>query len=281
MISNYTIFIGICLLNPTLTNVGMGMQKLAVNNIPVAEPRSRKSMFMAVWMIGLLLQGVVVVLSAKALSIGNASTLGGFAGFGLVALAVFSHLVLKEKILKQELLGMMIIIAGTAMLGFFSHGHQGGISGFEQRRMTLFLVACTAVSAVAVVFMLRDIQSYGGVVLGTISGAAGGLGMIFLKIVVSHFKGMGGAGLHIAAILCDPYVWLAVVGGLGSVALVQIGYKYGKAIQVVPGFSSMIVIMPALAGVLVLKEPTSIICVVSLAVIIAGVLVTSTADPKR
>ncbi|MFA6449478.1 MAG: hypothetical protein WCX65_08425 [bacterium] len=280
MVSNYSIFIGICLLNPTINNVGMGLQKLAINNIPAAGNRSRKSTYALVWTLGLALQGSVVVLGAKALTIGNASTLGGFAGFGLIALAAFSHLALKERILKRELFGMATIIAGTAALGFFSNGHQSGIADFEQARMTAFLIACGAVAAAAVFLMLRDMRAYGGAVLGTLGGAIGGLGMIFMKVVVNRYaKKIGAEGL-IIDFLSDPYTWMTIVGGVGSVVLVQFGYKYGKAIQVVPGFASMVVIMPALAGFIVLREATTLICVASLAVITAGVLITTTADRK-
>jgi drug/metabolite transporter (DMT)-like permease len=278
MTANYSIFIGICLLNPTLTNVGLGLQKLAINRMPAPEYQARKQLYALIWAAGLSLQGVVVALQAKALSIGNASTLGGFAGFGLISLALFSHLILKEKILRRELAGMLVIIAGTAMLGFFSHGHQRGVADFEQQRMTLFLLAFCVAAAAAVAFMLRDIRAYGGAVFGLLGGAVGGLGLVFLKIVMSGIAGKAGSSGLLLHILTDPYTWLAVVGGIGGVVLVQVGYKFGKAIQVVPGFSSMVVIMPALCGFVVLRESLPPICIASLTVITAGVLVTTTAD---
>ncbi len=277
MTGSYTLFMGICLLNPTLTNVGLGLQKLAINEIPTAETRSRRYVYALVWALGLMMQGLVVALQAKALTIGNASTLGGFAGFGLIALGIFSHVVLKEKISRRELAGMAIIISGTAMLGFFSHSHQRGTVAFEQRQMTIFLLAFCAVAAAMIFFMLRDIQTRGGVVLGLIGGAIGGLGIVFLKIVVGRFAAKSGTPGALLSMLADPYLWLALVGGVGGVVLVQVGYKYGKAIHVVPGFSSMVVITPALCGYLVLNEPITAVCVLSLALITTGVLITTTA----
>jgi len=279
MTADYSLFIGICLMNPTLTNVGMGLQKLAINKMAAASaPPDRKPLYVSVWVSGLILQIVVMLLQIKALSLGNASTLGGFAGFGLVTLTIFSHLVLKEKILKRELAGMALIIAGTAMLGFFSHATQHGIAGFEQRRMTLFLAAFAVAATAALLFMFRDKKRYGGMILGMLGGCIGGLAIVFLKIAVSRFGGRFGDSGIALAILSDVYVWMALLGGVGGIVLVQFGYKFGKAIQVVPGFSSIIVIMPSLSGFLVLREILTVICVVSLAVIITGVLVATTAD---
>ena len=277
MDANYSIFIGICFLNPTLTNVGMGLQKHAINCIPATDNRARKSAYVMLWTLGLFFQGIVVVLAAKAVSIGNASTLGGFAGFGLISLAVFSRLVLKEVISKREFFGMFTILVGTAMLGFFSNGHQKGLINFEQRRMIIFLICYAVVAAALVVFMLRDIKVYGGAILGVIGGGMSGLALVLLKIIVGHFAGKGFAAGLIIEVLKNPYSWLTAIGGVGGLTLVQIGYKYGKSIQVVPGFSSMVVIMPALSGYLVLREAVPLICAVSLAVITAGVLITTTA----
>ena len=275
MSAKYLIFIGICLTNPTLTNLGMGFQKLAINRIRAAS--GGKSKFVLLWILGLVFQGMVVVLQVKALSIGNASTLGGFAGFGLIPLALFSHFVLKEEISRREFAGLGMILTGTAMLGFFSHGHQRGIVEFEQSRMTVFLIVYALACAGVVFFMMRNISVYGGPALGALGGSLGGLGLVALKIVVGRYIGAG-SGIVLSNILADPYTWLAVLGALGSVVLVQFGYKYGKAIQVVPGFSSFVVILPALSGVLVLRESLPLICILSLAVIISGVLVTTTAN---
>ena len=98
----YLIFLSICLLNPSLTNIGMGLQKLAIDRMPRAGGSARKRNLALLWVLGLVCQVAVVLLAAKALTIGNASTLGGFAGFGLVVLALFCHFVLKEEMLKQD-----------------------------------------------------------------------------------------------------------------------------------------------------------------------------------
>jgi drug/metabolite transporter (DMT)-like permease len=258
----------------------MGLQKLAIDRMPQAGGPARKRFLVSLWILGLLCQFAVVLLAAKALTIGNASTLGGFAGFGLVVLALFCHFVLKEEMFKQELAGIALILAGSTLLGIFSHGFQSGHAHFESRGMIIFLSVYLCAVALAVVFMLRNVKAYGGAVLGTVGGSMGGLAMIFMKILVSRFAGTG-VPLAVGALLSDVYFWMMVVGGLGGVGLVQVGYKFGKAIQVVPGFASMVVIMPALCGFIVLREPLPLICAISILIITAGILVTTTAAPGK
>ena len=109
----HVLFFAICVLNPMFQNVGMGLQKWAVDQVPRQETRGGKWAWIGVWVLGLLAQAVVVVLASIALTIGNASTLGGFAGLGLIALAIFSWLVLRENIVPKEIYGMVLIVAGS------------------------------------------------------------------------------------------------------------------------------------------------------------------------
>ena len=75
--------------------------------------------------------------------------------------------------------------------------------------------------------------------------------------------------------LLFPYTIPMALGGVAGIVLVQFGYKYGKAIQVVPGFSSMVVIVPTLAGAATIGEPVTRAGLISIAIITIGVLVMS------
>ena len=117
MDSGYLLFLGICVLNPFLQNVGMGMQKWSIDKTPLAEDSAKKAGWIGVWIIGLLFQIVVVLLAFKALTLGNASTLGAFAGLGLIFIALFSMVVLKEK---EEKFVISLPCILTMTLAFFS-----------------------------------------------------------------------------------------------------------------------------------------------------------------
>ncbi|HOX29188.1 MAG TPA: hypothetical protein PLQ76_08560, partial [bacterium] len=262
--------------NPTLTNIGLGLQKWAIDNKIHTSESGKGALFVSVWCFGLLLQLFVFFLAFKALSIGNASTLGGFAGFGLVVLTLFSFAILKEHILKQEMLGMTLILTGTASLGFFSSGHQSAEVIVHQQSMLVFFMVYFAFAAAGIFLLFKNLRGYGGAIFGLFGGSTSGLAMVFLKIV-THLPGMKESLL--STMIHSPYTWLMAIGGVGGMALVQIGYKFGKAIQVVPCFSSMVVIIPTIAGISILGESVPTACILSVVVITSGVILTTTAAP--
>jgi len=284
----YMIFLGICVLNPCLQNVGMGMQKWAIDRTPRAADTVGKAGWVGVWIVGLLFQIIVVLLAFKALTLGNASTLGAFAGLGLIFLALFSFLVLKEKILRKELVGIALIMAGTVVLGYFSHGSQSPDVHMQTSRTYGFFGAYMGLVLVGLVMLKFHLHTFGGGILGLIGGSMNGVGVVTQKIVTHtavqmniDFSSFAAFWSTLVVLLGNVYTWLMVIGGVGGFIVIQIGYKYGKAVQVVPSHASMVVIVPALAGVVLLGETVPWVCWLCIAVITAGVIITTTADPSK
>lgn len=284
METQLVIFYAICMMNPMFQNVGMGLQKWSVDMTPKAEAGTQKWLWIGVWILGLLAQAVVVVLGSWALTIGNASTLGGFAGLGLIALALFSHFVLKERIVKKEMIGMALIVAGTIVLGIYSHGSQSGDVHMESNRMTIFFAVYLTAVAIGIALLLKHTKLYGGAILGVIGGSMNGLGVTFQKVfmntAMAHIHGKGLVGT-ILVLLASPYTYLMIVGGIGGLVVIQFGYKYGKAVQVVPGHAAMVVIIPVLAGMIILGESVPVLVLLSAVVVTVGVLITTLADPGK
>lgn len=281
----YLIFIGICILNPCIQNVGMGLQKWSVDKTPASESKREKRKWVGIWILGLLFQAVVVVLGSIALGLGNAATVGGFAGLGLIFLAGFSRLVLKEIIVPKEYAGMALIVAGTVVLGAFSHGSQSAAVNMKTERLVMFFSVYLAFAGVGIFLLTRNLHTYGGAILGIIGGSMNALGVIFQKVVVNSAVTLHGDSAGIGAIilklLSSGWTYLMIVGGVGGLIVIQFGYKYGKAVQVVPGHASMVVMLPAIAGVIILGETVPIRCILSIVLIAIGVLITTTAAPGK
>ena len=280
----YLLFISLCMTNPSLQKTGMAMQKWSINQIPGAGNRASKWGWIAVWILGLLFQFITVPLTFKALSLGNASTLGAFGGTGLVALALFSRFVIKETILRREIEGIFLIIVGTGVMGYFAKNVQSQVIHMNTARTTLFFVVYAAVLACAGLLLRKDLRRYGGAVLGGVAGSMAGIGIVMQKVVTFtaqqldlSFRSWPSVREAIPVLAASPYTWLMLLGGIGGIVVAQFGYKYGKAIQVVPGFSSTIVTVPVIAGVVLLREPLPLPCWVGVAIVTFGVLVTTTA----
>ncbi len=281
----YLLFLGICILNPCLQNIGMGIQKLSIDKTPLQKTSGGKTKWIGVWILGLLFQVAVVILGFKALSLGYpAATLGGFGGLGLVFLAVFAYVVLKEKILRNEYIGMALVVVGTAVLGIYSEGTQNMEVALEAHRMVTFFVPYFAMIAFGIFLLVRYKETYAGAVLGLIGGSMNGIGVVFQKIVtLTHLDVSGFDKLLLSLIqaLSSPVTWIMIIGGVGGLIVIQYGYKYGKAVQVVPCHASMVVIVPAIAGVIIAKEhvpPIAWLCIVVIAI---GVVIITTAAPAK
>ena len=219
------------------------------------------------------------------MTLGNAATLGGFAGLGLIFLALFARFALKEKIVPKEMLGMVLIVAGTIILGIFSHGSQSAAVNMETQRIAGFFAVYGALFIIGIILLTRNLHAYGGAILGLLGGSMNGLGVVFQKVVVHRIMEIFHSGeaiwLIIIKLLLNGYTWIMIVGGIGGLIVIQFGYKYGQAVQVVPGHASMVVVVPVMAGMIILGETMPVKCLVGIAVIIAGVLITTTASPGK
>ena len=260
------------------------MQKWSINQISLASSRVSKGGWVGVWILGLIFQFATVPLTFLALSIGNASTLGAFGGTGLVALALFSRFIIKETILRRELEGIFLIIVGTGIMGYFAKDVQSQAIHMNTQRTLLFFTVYACLLITAGLFLKKNIRRYGGAVLGSVAGSMAGIGIVMQKVVTFtvqqmelNLRSWPSVKEAVPVLLSSPYTWLMVLGGIGGIVVAQFGYKYGKAIQVVPGFSSTIVTVPVIAGVVLLREPLPIPCWIGVCIVTAGILVTTTA----
>ncbi len=278
----YLIFIGLAMLTPAIENIGLGLQKLAIDKIPAANGRLKKSGWTFVWILGFALTIVVALLIFKTMSLGNASTVGAFSGFGLIVLALFSRFVLKEKILPRELIGILIIMSGTSLIGYFSHGHQNTSVDYDSEKLLIFILcqACLIGAGFAVTVKAPRLA---GVILGIIAGSIAGLSVTTQKILSHTFLGLFRDPLHAdyAAIALTPVTWIMVLYGIGGVVLLQFAYKKGKAVQVVPSRATGAILTPLIAGVALLNESVPPLSLLGTLVIIAGIIVTTTANPAK
>ncbi len=282
MKTSYLIFLGICILNPLILNLGMGLQKLSIDRIGKLKRGSGKSGWMVIWTVGMIFVFAPGIIGFKALSLGNASTLAGFAGLGLIFLTLFSYFVLKEEISRKELYGMILIVIGTSLLGYFSGESQNPKVTLETQKLIIFFAIYLGAIFIGIFMLIKNLQSFGGAILGMIGGSLNGVGLTFQKIVTPMFMGIRfNDGSTIIKFLSNPYTWLMIIGGIGGVIVIQFGYKYGKAIQVVPGHAATVIIIPAIAGMIVLGEIIPVVCLISILIVTVGVIITTTAAPFK
>ncbi|MFP4114380.1 MAG: hypothetical protein ACOC1I_00305 [Spirochaetota bacterium] len=230
--------------------------------------------------IGTILSVVVVLV---ALSIGAVSLVGAMAGSGLVTLAIFSHFVMGERIVRKDVAGIALIIAASALIGLFARP-QGEPS---PRWLILHGFTVVLVVAYSVLWFFARSSPRIGIVLGGFGGALAGASMLYQNAATI----VADVGPVISFPLAESLAWDRLVGlinphlflwlglSMGAFFVLQIAYGRGKAIHVIPAFNVNFIAVPVIGGVVGFAERVHVLQWVGIAVIVAGTLVL-TATPS-
>jgi uncharacterized membrane protein len=238
---------------------GVAMVMMKYGAEVLAAPRTmfsgrenrRKSL---VWIGGCLANMTYVALFSVALGMGKASVISALNGFGLVVAALLSAVFLKERVAFSDGIGILLIVAGTAGVGYW------GTSGSEAFAYSFiaFLAFCLILgganlAGAAAMFPLRFRGA--SFVFAVNAGFLGGISALMQKIFMTPVM-QGGltAGQMSSLLFRNPYFWIFVVTSMASFVMLQVAYQYGGAIQVVPTFSAAIILTPFFGAILAFRE---------------------------
>jgi len=264
----------------SLFGVAMVMMKYGAGVL--ADPRTmftgrenrKKS---AVWILGCGANVAYVVLFSIALGMGHASVVSALNGFGLVVAALLSSLFLRERISRSEALGMCAVVLGTGAVGYW--GRQS-IEEFVFSPSVFwgFALATFFVNLAAAGWTL--LRGYRGadIVFAANAGYLGGISALLQKIFMTPLMetwGEGAGAGRLAALLSEPYAYAFLVTSMASFAMIQVAYQFGKAVRVVPTFSSAIILTPVAGAAVVFHEEIRGGQWVGIALILAGIFLLS------
>jgi len=218
------ILLGLCAL---LWDAGIVLQKLAVDALPPI--RLNRGLGRAVhglltsgkWMGGLGASAVGWGLFAYALTFTPVSVARAIQGSGFVILAVFSRLFLRHRLTPAEWLGVALITAGIAALGFAESSAGSASVHIAVPRLLAGAGVCVLVSLLvaAAPATRRSVV--------TVSATAGillGLGDVATKLVLELVSGYGiGAGASAAAVSLVAFY-------VGGFLVLSRAYQRGRAI---------------------------------------------------
>jgi drug/metabolite transporter (DMT)-like permease len=242
----------------SVLNVSQATQKIGLVLAQTKKARGRLLWLLATF--GTLASSVLVF---AAVAVGDASSLvGAMAGAGLASLAVFSHFVMKERIGRKEILGVVVIVLSAGLIGIFSQVNPPSPARLDV--LFGFLAVCAAVSIGAWI-VFRKNPSVCGIVIGVFSGALGGFVPLFQKVSTSElgqslslFPAPAGpernAFASLIAMLSNPFTIAWIVLSLSSMLVLQFAYKKAPVIRIIPFFSAATIVIPVLGGVMGLGE---------------------------
>lgn len=262
------------LLSTVVANVGMGVQKQgspALRRLRELPHDATVRRQLAVWAIGSMMTVTGSLLLFVALGLGRASVIGTLEGVGLVALALYASRVLGEPLTRVDARAIGLIVVGTGIAGS-AHGTATGAGSFHPAGLGLLGGAVVVIGGAAV--LLGRATGRLGLALGGLAGGVAGVTMAVQKVVGTTLVGPAPLDL-----LSSPwalgYLGMAGVGFLTT----QVAYLHGRALEVVPAYASVGILVPVLSGPLVFGEPTGAAALVGLLLLLAGVFELSRQGP--
>ena len=105
----------------SLLNVAQASQKIGL-----ARYKTHKLSGAVLWAAATVCTSLSVFVLLWAVSLGSVSIVGAMAGTGLASLAVFSAVVMKERIRGIEIAGVAVIFGAAVLIGLFAEEAQAG-----------------------------------------------------------------------------------------------------------------------------------------------------------
>ncbi len=254
----------------SVLNIAQAGQKLGL--ALMARNRRRGALL---WLGSLLGTSVAALIGWVAVSIGSVALVGAMAGSGLGSLALFSFLVLKEKIRALELAGIALMAGASVLIGLFQR--ELPIGEPSLRRLFPYLACLCAAALLAWLVLGRRSRAVGPVIAG-FAGVLGGFVPLFQK-VSSSMAGRGASFIAAAlkqeqwaSAVANPFTLLWILLSIASMAVIQFAYRHERAVRLIPYFTSCSILVPVFGGVLVFQERLQALQWAGVALILTGLL---------
>ncbi len=261
--------------------LGKGFQKYGVEAL--GRPRQWLSREYGprflVWCIGTAGMVASTFLLFTACAYGPVTIAAALSGTGLVALAIFATVVLRERPSSTEIWGIAAIVAGTALTGYFQPESTTNASGVATEpilagRLAIFSSVTIGGSILGTVYGLLAQGPRTGVVLGLVSGFCGGISVLFQKGAMLHCA-CDDLFADVPAVLRNPFFYPFVVFGILDFVTTQYALKRARAVTVVPCYQSFYMLVPIVGGMIGFAEELTWLQVMGLAWLLGGVVLVS------
>jgi drug/metabolite transporter (DMT)-like permease len=224
--------IALSVLATSCYQVGIVMQKIGADRMPrLALTLRQGAVYRAflrspIWLGGMAITIVGWVLFLNALANAPVSIVQPVLGFGLALLALFSVVVLRERLRPLEWGGIALMIAGIVLLGVSAAAaHREAAPSFPGLLAVSVVLLATLATAARVARARRSVPL--PIVLGFGAGALIGLAALYTKGLFLSLE----AGLPwLAWLVFFPFM---VAANLGAIWVQQAGFQHGRALIVV------------------------------------------------
>jgi multidrug transporter EmrE-like cation transporter len=196
---------------------------------------------LSLWVTGFVIMNIYGVPSAVALKRLPPHIVASFAGWGIVALVFLSYFLLKEKLVKTDIVYSFLIVAGIVLLNFFEKPAPVGSPG----KTGMILLAVIPVILFITGFVGRLSAKIKTVVFAAVSGVSAGLMVVSLRLLVLAY------GYDVRLYFHSVYLYAYIAFALLSFIALQAACKNGPMMVIGPVQYSTTILYPLPAAFLV------------------------------
>ncbi len=240
--------------------LGKGIQKYSIEGWKV--DRSVKSKHTGYFIFGTILTSLYVFIQWVALIFAPVNLIAPLESLGLVVLILFSYFVLKEKISKIQIVGIIFILIGTVFVTAFSL-NAGDIQYEDFNQVILFIFTLTVIIVEIAGIIVSKYKNYkaAGLIIGITAGT-----FMALQTVTKRITAIPDPGLAL--------IFTFLSFGVTTLTFIFTQFAFAKANAniVVPCFTSASITIAILIGVIALSEEIILIQVLGIVIIIIGVI---------
>lgn len=260
MVLNQNIIIGISVgvLAYTIVNIGKGFQKYGIEGIK--DGKKIKSKNSGVWILGTILTSIYMFVQWIALLFAPINIIAPLEAYGLIVFVFFSYFVLKEKISKIEICGIIGIIIGVVMITLFNP-NTSNIQSNAINEISLLFISLILLTSESILILISKSKEYraSGLILGITAGTFMALQTVSKRITAAPEN-----------ILKIVFGIITLIMGLLTFLFTQFAFAKSKANRVIPCFTSSSIIIAIVIGVVSLNEEILAIQIVGIVIILIG-----------
>jgi drug/metabolite transporter (DMT)-like permease len=263
-VGNHILSIAVAFVAYSMLDLGKAFQKVGLS--AMSRNRGRG---MGIWFAGSAATSASSFLILYAVSLGSVLIVGSMAGTGLAAVTLLTVLMMKTPVKRHELAGVACIMAAPFLLA--SVYQEPPATRLVVEHLFYFLGAVLAVFTLLILIFRRSAKLLGILLAGS-AGALGGFVILFQKIstsalgraasLFSHLDASGSGPqvghrlpVRLVHVFTNPFAVAWIGLSLVSTLVLQLSYRRGEAIRLIPPFNGTYILIPILGGVFIFREP--------------------------
>jgi len=260
------------IINTLILHLSKAMERHGIDIFTRKKSFKEKGKKPVIYIVGVILNNTIIIWQIIGTTFASAAVFSSVFGLGLILLMLYSHYILHEAIKPPELIGAILIIAGTTIVGILYIWEPISSENVNFFNFFVLLIIITILFTILIGFSAKTRIGV-ALIFGGVAGTCGGLDNVFKRI---GLKSMNFIQAFAGVFKLDPISFIFLVSffiGFVAFILTQVGFAKGAdASKLVPMYNSLYILAPITFELIIIVDATiSIGKIISIAIIVIGI----------